>query len=259
MRKYRLLSLLILVLFAYSCNSWLDVKPEDELDESDMFASGDGYRHALNGIYYGMSGQTLYGEDLTWGLVDVFGRTYTTYSVYGSGNRALAMFYYGVYLNNWDNDQLEPEIESIWESAYKMVANCNNLIQNISKEDSDKFAYKEREQKMIWGEALALRAFIQFDMLRLFAASPAMNPGATKYIPYISEYPSYVSIPLTVDSCLNSTIRDLKAARELLWKADSATTFTAQRRFETSSSDDDFFLDHKRGYRLNYHAATAIL
>lgn len=92
MRKYRLLSLLILVLFAYSCNSWLDVKPEDELDESDMFASGDGYRHALNGIYYGMSGQTLYGEDLTWGLVDVFGRTYTTYSVYGSGNRALAMF-----------------------------------------------------------------------------------------------------------------------------------------------------------------------
>ena len=45
MRKYRLLSLLILALFAYSCNSWLDVKPEDELDESDMFATGDGYRH----------------------------------------------------------------------------------------------------------------------------------------------------------------------------------------------------------------------
>lgn len=42
---------------------------------------------------------------------------------------------------------------------------------------------------MIWGEALALRAFIQFDMLRLFAASPAMNPGTTRYIPYISEYP----------------------------------------------------------------------
>ena len=259
MRKYRLLSLLILALFAYSCNSWLDVKPEDELDESDMFATGDGYRHALNGIYYGMGGQTLYGEDLTWGLVDVFGRTYTMYSVYGGGNRALTMFYYGVYQNNWDNILLEPEIESIWENAYKMVANCNNLIQNISKEDPDKFAYKVREQKMIWGEALALRAFIQFDMLRLFAASPAMNPGTTRYIPYISEYPSYVSIPLTVDSCLNSAIRDLKEARELLWKADSATTFTAQRRFETTSSSDDFFLEHKRGYRLNYHAATAIL
>lgn len=238
MRKYRLLSLLFLTLFAYSCNSWLDVKPEDELDESDMFATGDGYRHALNGIYYGMSGQALYGEDLTWGLVDVLGRTYTTYSVYGGGNRALTMFYYGIYKNNWDNDLLKPEIESIWEKAYKMVANCNNLIQNISKEDPSKFAYKEREQKMIWGEALALRAFIQFDMLRLFAASPAMNPGTTKYIPYISEYPSYVSIPLTVDSCLNSAIRDLKVARELLWKADSATTFTAQRRFETTSSKD---------------------
>ena len=98
MRKYRLLSLLILALFAYSCNSWLDVKPEDELDESDMFATGDGYRHALNGIYYGMGGQTLYGEDLTWGLVDVFGRTYTLYSVYGGGNRALTMFYYGIFL-----------------------------------------------------------------------------------------------------------------------------------------------------------------
>ena len=62
-----------------------------------------------------------------------------------------------------------------------------------------------------------------------------------------------------MDSCLNSAIRDLKVARELLWKADSATTFTAQRRFETTSSKDDFFLEHKRGYRLNYHAATAIL
>ena len=259
MRKYKLLALLVLALFASSCNGWLDVKPEDELDESDVFANGDGYRHALNGIYYGMGGQTLYGEDLTWGMVDALGRTYTQRSVQNAGNRAMYIFYYGVYLNNWNTDQMKAEIESIWENAYKMVANCNNLIQNISKEDPDKFAYKEREQKMIWGEALALRAFIQFDILRLFAASPAMNPGNTKYIPYISEYPSYVSITLTVDSCLNSVIRDLKDARELLWKVDSGSVLDVRQRFTTSSSNDDFFLDYKRGYRLNYYAATAVL
>ena len=262
MRKYGLILFGFLLAVAYSCNGWLDVTPQDEIDEDDLFVSGDGYRHALNGIYYGMADQAMYGEHMTWGIVDALAHIYTEMSLYNMGNVG-NIFYYGVYGSGgepyWDNTDLEPAVEAMWENSYKTVANCNNLIQNISKESPDKFAYREREQKMIWGEALALRAFVQLDMLRLFAPSPAMNPGSTKYIPYVSEYPSYVSMPLTVDSCVNSIIRDLKNARELLWRADSVNDMSTSRRFETSSSDDDFFLVHKRGYRLNYWAATVVL
>lgn len=260
MGKYRLLSLVFWAFVAFSCNGWLDVQPEDEIDEDALFASGDGYRHALNGIYYGMADQTLYGEDLTWGVVDALGRVYSEYSVYSSGNRGQNLFYWGIYNDNFEQAQLKSEIEYIWGNVYKTVANCNNLIQNIERESSETFTYLERERNMIWGEALALRAFVQLDMLRLFAPSLAMNPQSRTYIPYVSVYPSYVPVPLTVDSCLNSIIRDLKEAKGLLWKADSVKTdFGVSRRFETSSLDDNSFIEDKRGFRLNYYAATVIL
>lgn len=68
-----------------------------------------------------------------------------------------------------------------------------------------------------------------------------------------------MSIPLTVDSCLNSVIRDLKNARKLLWDADSGRNFGVADRFEANSLDDDAFIANKRAFRLNYYAATVIL
>lgn len=76
-----------------------------------------------------------------------------------------------------------------------MVANCNNIIQQIEHADPEIFSWKEKEKAMIWGEALALRAFIQFDMLRLFAPAPSTNLGDRKFIPYVNTYPSYISNP----------------------------------------------------------------
>lgn len=257
MRKYRLLSLILLPLFTISCNSWLDVKPEDEIDETDLFSTGAGYRHALNGIYFGMGDGSLYGENLTWGIVDALGQCYDYTKTHSSTTGHLSK--YGASAYQWENYQLKPKIESMWENAYKTVANCNNLIQNIENDDPEKFTYKTREKAMIWGEALALRAFIQLDVLRLFAASPSTNPGDNVYIPYISQYPSYVSKRLTVDSCMNSIIRDLTNARKLLWKADSGQSFSTSKRFESISLGEEFFMNYKRGYRLNYYAATALL
>ena len=258
MRKYKLLFLLLISLSTISCDGWLDVKPQDEIDEKDLFANGDGYRHLLNGIYYGLSNSSLYGRELTWGIVDALGQCFdfdnTTSETAGWLGR------YGATDYQWEHYQLKPAIETMWENSYKMVANCNNLVQNIANEDPEKFYYKEREKSEIWGEALALRAAIQLDMVRLFAASPAM--GAEKnnvYIPYVSEYPSYVSKRLTADSCLSLIIKDLEDARALLWKADSGRTFDVRLRFENNTLGESLFIDYKRGYRLNYYAATAIL
>ena len=74
MRKYKLLLVLLVSLSTISCDGWLDVKPQDEIDEKDLFATGDGYRHLLNGIYYGLSNSSLYGRELTWGIVDALGQ-----------------------------------------------------------------------------------------------------------------------------------------------------------------------------------------
>lgn len=259
MKKYNLLFLLLISLVTVSCNEWLDVKPQDEIDEKDLFASGNGYRHLLNGIYFGMADKDLYGQELTWGIVDALAQCYdftkTNSQVTGQ------MGQYGAAGYMWDNYQLKPAIETMWKNSYKIVANCNNLIQNIENEDPEKFYLKEREKSMIWGEALAVRAAIQLDMVRLFAASLSMDAKDREkaYIPYVSEYPSYISKRLTTDSCLSLVIRDLEDARDLLWKADSGQSFTASGRFTTGKIDETVFVNNKRGYRLNYYAATAIL
>ena len=44
----------------------------------------------------------------------------------------------------------------MWEAAWNIVANCNNLIQQVESADTTLFYKGEEERNMIWGEAIAL-------------------------------------------------------------------------------------------------------
>ena len=121
MKKYRfLLFCLFLPFLLSSCNEWLNVKPEDEIDEDDLFSTGEGYRHALNGIYYTMSLKDMYGMQMTWGVVDGLGQTYDYYNAAGVNEMS-----HGASTYDWKYYALEPVIESIWKGSYNVVANCN--------------------------------------------------------------------------------------------------------------------------------------
>ena len=54
------------------CSNRLDVIPEDSVDEKDLFSTGEGYRNALNGVYRQMSQTSMYGQQMSWGFIDVF-------------------------------------------------------------------------------------------------------------------------------------------------------------------------------------------
>ena len=56
-----------------------------------------------------------------------------------------------------------------------------------------------------------MRAYIHFDLLRLFAPSYKADPGYTA-IPYITKYSNKVSPQKTVSEVIDSVIVDLKAA-----------------------------------------------
>ena len=208
----KILNLFILVLFfsLVSCNEWLNVSPEDQIGEKDLFSNGEGFRNALNGIYKSMAEYELYGRQLSWGLPEAMAQTYDyTWATSRSNDLQFTSNY------DWTNSHLEPIIDKTWSKAYNVVANCNNLIQNIEKADPELFSEKNPEKRSIWGEALALRAYIQFDMLRLFAAAPITTPQK-KYISYITDYPAYVSTPQSVEECLDSIINDLSKSAQLV-------------------------------------------
>ena len=53
-----------------SCNDWLDVKPQGQTEEEDMYTSYEGFKNALIGCYMKMKSRNLYGEKLTMSHVE---------------------------------------------------------------------------------------------------------------------------------------------------------------------------------------------
>lgn len=89
--------------------------------------------------------------------------------------------------------------DGIWSGMYKVVADCNNIIEHIEKASNDIFENGEGEKCKIHGEALAMRAFIHFDLLRLFAPAPAQNENGT-WIPYVKSSESVINNKMTVEA-----------------------------------------------------------
>lgn len=77
----KILNLFILVLFfsLVSCNEWLNVSPEDQIGEKDLFSNGEGFRNALNGIYKSMAEYELYGRATQLGITRSHGSNLRLY------------------------------------------------------------------------------------------------------------------------------------------------------------------------------------
>lgn len=255
-RKNILYSFLTILLMN-SC-SWLEVSPSNEVNEKDMFSEGSGYRNALNGIYLKLAETSLYGSNLSYGFIEVLGNQYllehfkTTSSYYKA-----AQFQY-------DDTDVKSVISNLWTNGYNGIASCNNLIYNISESDPEIFGGLEMEKRMIWGEALALRALIHFDILRMFAPSMEADDGKS-YIPYVDEYPVISTTYYKNAEILEKIEADLLKARELVatcdieqhpeWMQHSIRMLGNGTQNELPT--DIFFAF--RGYRMNYYAITALL
>lgn len=259
--KKNIILLLLAAMLTSSCSDWLDVAPSNQVNDKEMFSTGDGYRNALNGIYLKLSGSSMYGRELSWGFIDVLGQHYLT-----DGNFMKASSTYKKASDyKYDDSDVKSVISAIWSTGYNDIANCNNLIRQIGTENPLLFAKGEMEKNMIWGEALAMRAFIHLDMLRMFA--PAMEVDDHKaYIPYVDTYPTTSTTYGTNTEILSKIEKDLKDAKDLLATCDTiaehkvwmSTGYRMLASGTTNDLPDDVFFAY-RGFRMNYYAVTAML
>ena len=74
----------------------------------------------------------------------------------------------------YDNPKSEEVINSIWNNMYNAIANVNILLQGI---EDHRGILAADEEKIYEGEAYALRAFLHFDLLRLFGKSYVSGAG----------------------------------------------------------------------------------
>jgi hypothetical protein len=242
MKKY---IYIIAVLMAFtSCKKFLDVKPESQIDKDQLFSTEEGFKEALNGVYTLCASQKLYGGNLTFSNLDILAQNYQFNDV---GYQRIANFNYtdaGTIAKNTD----------IWSTGYNAIANCNYILEAI---DAKKGLFAGNDYSLIKGEALTLRAYLHFDLLRMFA--PSYVSGATsKGIPYVTVVSTKSTPFSTVSGALDKIIADLTAAKALLRGSDPIVssayvvgypTDTASR--ETTSPD--LFFQNRR-HRMNYYS-----
>lgn len=269
MKIYTRIILLFTLLSLGSCKDWLDLQPEGQATSDELFSTGDGYRSVLAGIYQAMTSKNLYGVELQFGIVDCMSRQYTwnwNYNEQGTNMYKMAREF------DYYNSTLKPTIDNIWKDGFNVVANANNLIQNLENASPDLFAGGETEREMILGEAYACRALMHFDLLRLFAPALVHDEGEQR-VPYVEEYPDIQPNGIGVKPFLEKVIRDLKTARSLTIQFDTTAlgmslSASGNARFYSSlesnmegyqneNTVDGFYMG--RGYRLSYYAISALL
>ncbi len=236
-------------IFCASCEDWLDVNPKSEVKSEELLKTENGCRVALFGIYTQMTDRSLYGGNLTMGFLDVLAQYYVI--------TLETQPYYRESI--YDYKAVESRIGGIWSNLYFSIANCNNLLGNIEGEEQ---LFTGDNYNFFVAETKATRAYLHFDLLRLFA--PSVEGGREKLaIPFVDKVSKTAFPQLTVDQVLERIIIELNEARQLLAEVDPigpAFDDYNEKDFPTITemNNDNGFL-YKRRSRMNYYAITALL
>ncbi|SKB38689.1 SusD family protein [Sphingobacterium nematocida] len=235
---------MFVVRFFTSCNSWLDVKPEDKTLEEDIFRNEAGINNALNGVYHKLASNDLYGQNMTKSTLDILAQYYNSAAKTQSGINRFAE----VANFNYKSKENQAYFEAIWTSSYAAILSINNLLEGLDKYETPLSTDK---QSIIQGELYALRAFLHFDMLRLFGPVYALNPEAAA-IPYVTTTEVKLNDLIPASKVINMVLIDLMEAERLLQKDPIVQTGIDINQF----SNAGFYKNRNR--RFNYYAAVAL-
>ena len=226
------------------CENWFDVSPKTEIKAEDMFEDERGFMDALTGAYSLMTKDELYGQELTMGFVEVLGQTYDGLS------SSVTSPYLDAFNFNYGVVSEERRLEKIWKGQYNVIMNLNAMLSYVDKQ---KHVFSKGNYELIKGEALALRGFLHFDLLRLFAPAPVTGK-VQNAIPYVDKYSNQAFPQLTIEQVVEKMVSDVDSARIYLKKVD----FWGP---DSLGIDKDHFSTYMkdRGIHMNYYAATALL
>lgn len=230
------------------CSDWLDYTPKDKETEDQTFSSKQGFYTAVNGVYNRLLDDVLYGKNLTWGMLDIMGKRYETPGrlQYTSGSTTLDASIIKAY--TYSDIDFVPIIEDIWEEAYSTILNINVILDNAEQKRGSVLV--ESDYNLIKGDLLALRAFLHFDMLRLFGPVYSRNPDQLCIV-YNDSRTAQAYPQLSARSIIyDHLIPDLNVAEECLAEYDPVIT---EGPLASTVEDEDNYTRYRQ-LRLNYYA-----
>ena len=141
---------------------------------------------------------------------------------------------------------------------YSLITNVNIIIEKCEQTD----VLTPQYQKQIKGEALALRAMLHFDLLRLFG--PVMTESQNSLaIPYMTVADQTIQDILPADAVMTNILNDLTQASELLREAPTNLPQLGGEAAAPGQSEEEASPSWGRlegaSYRLNYYAVQVLL
>ena len=226
-----------LVLGLSSCEEWLTIQPDTQVTEEDMFKTAGGYYDALIGSYTLM--RNNYSPD---GMMVMSGVEFMA-NLWQTADGATSESY---ALHDYRADLVEQALGAAFLNQYEVIVNLNTLLNHLATEDGILTA---EEHDLYRGEALGLRAFAHFDLIRLWGPMPTQVDENREYLPYettvqLENYPYS-----TYRNYMSQLCADLDSAELLLSGVDEVVT-TSMEVVDNSGS--------YRRNRMNYYAVLGL-
>ena len=240
MKKTILFLNALLMITLSSCNDYFDkTGDEQHITDKKFFGDEAAFASALTDCYTLMRSRDLYGGMLTLEMMEFANQNMAPHDAFSSAAAQL----------NFADMALAARVDLMTHAAYRVVAACNKLIDEAER---TKVVFTSAgKKKIITAEAYALRAAVQFDLLRLFHPAPATDAGF-RGLPYVTHTSANVPEALTTTQILQAVNTDLAHAAQLLKTADP---ILKERNSIVGVGEFDRRL---RTFQMNYYAVKAV-
>ena len=240
---YILIATLITAASLTSCSDWLDAVPKTDVPAEELFETENGFMSSLAGLYITMTNENTYGQNLSFGIIEQLAQMYD--KLPDGTTDPKTVYVYDRETSGAFNTK--NTLANIWLGQYHIIANANNLLRWLDL-NGEAVITNEDTRNMIRGEALAIRAYLHFDLLRGWGPmNYAENPDAQsmKCIPYRTVADNSKQPLLEAKKIVQNIIADLEEAKECL-------------SYEKDNSLNSYD-NRDRLFRFNYHAVNATL
>ena len=213
---------------------------------------------ALYGIYVNMGKSDLYGGTLQTAL-DMTAQYYSYYDI--------SECPYGHYQTfEYEHPSCTAISDALWMRIYYCIGLTNNLLKYLDKPEAVQIC---SNYDYLRGEALALRAYLHFELIRIFAPDVKKNPEY-KSIPYRKTFSPDIEPQLKVKEVYQEILADLTEAKQLLsndvirtngpdWLGESEKK---EESDDVTDKNEGYYTSDflkTRKYRMNYYAVLGTL
>lgn len=202
MKNIRILLILIGTLNSLSCVKQLDIEPAQSLSTEEALADLPAMQIALSGAYDVVQSTSYYGRNF---LILPEVEANLVYVATLNSGRFTSNYSYNITTG-------DGYVGGIWAVPYIVLLRVNNILNNIDPLEGD-----QNVKNQIKGEALAIRALCNFDLVRFFGRPYTIgNPETDPGVPLVLE--ALIGEPArnTVQEVYDRILVDLQTAKLLL-------------------------------------------